>query len=471
MELKQLTKSTNLQESFLLPQFKAQTTLGRQQLHQLNGLSPAANNAPLKDQLSYPGVGLPYHLPPLLETETRHTTTTTFSDKRLKLAYELKQYNNTTSDHRQDIDRGGGAATIPEEYQRSKTKLVGNYQKKKEVNNKENRKSVSPPSPAKEACTIKANDYYWQQESTSHFQLDVDHYRRRLLRFSNTGTSLPRKRQEVDFSNLYGTFNEQQQRHAGRPPIVTMMERDYYRLANRSCIEEQLHEVAEELLAEHKEQEHAKLVHRMLMMTGGGADAALPPLPLAPNERYLLSNYNQQAFPPCYEQAEQQLKRFSLDEDKMTKNGHVRPLAPLAAIDQEQEFEPKYYQHPQRGDEMQRKEWRKSEGGLCGPQLMMFRPENTENHQYGQLSSMLPDSGAAGVATGPTLTQGIRVGGAGGEPQLGNGDGALMSPRTNGPGKLFNRSAHYTQVCTSNFFNIIGITVVEGRQSVNTKAL
>lgn len=485
LELEQLTKSTNLQESFLLPQFTAQTTLlGRQQqLHQLNGSSPATNAHHPKDQLLYSGavVGSPYHLPPLLETETRHTTTTTFSDKRLKLAYELKQYNNTTGDHCQDIDRfggGGGAATIPEQKddQRSssKTKIVGNYERRQktkeedeELNNKENRKSVSPPSPAKEAvsCTIKANDYYWQQESTSHFQLDVDHYRRRLLRLANnTGHSLPRKRPEEDFSNLYGTFNEQQRHHPRRrpPPIATTMkETDYYRLAANRSIEEQLAEVAEELLAEHKEQEHAKLLHRMLMMTGGGiADGPLPPLPLAPNEGNLLANYHhpQTAFPPYYldqQEAEQQLKRFSLDEGKMTKNGHVRPLAPLAAIDQEQEFEPKYYQqqqHPQRGDEMQRKEWRKSEGGVCGPQLMMFRPENTENHQYGQLNAMLPDSGAARVATGPTLnTQGIKVGGAGGgggEQHQGNGNGGLMSPRTNGPGRLFNRSAHYTQVCT-----------------------
>lgn len=404
--MEHLTKSTNL------PQYKSHT-LGRPKKQQLNGLGggalPVTN---LGDNLDLPNS---HHLPPLLETETRYTTTTTFSDKRLQLAHDLRQYHNNNNHHNtthyKDTDRGGGRF---EEFIGSNTNLVASCYKENKT-----RFLFSPPSPAKEIP--KASDYYWEQEdSNTQFHLDVDHYRRRLLRL--TGNSVNRREE----FNFYGTFNDRHhhENHRKRaslpplaPPIMAMMDTDYYRLANRSCVEDQ--QLQEE---EQEQEEHAKLLHRMLMMT-----TQRPPQ-LEANEKELLSNYQQRngstTAPPFYLVHEQQ-QQIGFDADKLTTNGFIRPLAPLAAIDQEQEFEPRYYQQPLVEPQQQQREseWRKS-AEVGAPQLM-FGATNTENHQYG--CGQLNSTGTAGGA----------------------GTGGETTATGRGLGKLFNRSAHYTQVCNN----------------------
>lgn len=430
-DLEPLAKPTNLQDSLVLPQYKGHQ-LDRQltadELRNSPFPVPILKNQPLHD----------YGLP-LVKAE-RYTTTTTFSDKRLKLAYESRDPVSARADR--------------DELRGSKTCLIS-YEKTRSRN-------FSTPAPLE--LEISENNYYWHQRGNSNSNtngqvyLDPDYYRRRLLRLAtgrvygrNYIDSLHPRRAgsatALEDINAYGTFDERQK--------MSMIDSSFYRhgARTRNCIEPDYSGVGDQDM----EREHAKLLHRMMMTTTTGRRTSA----LECNEE-LLSNYcngtreylhhqqrQRDTEPGAYQyyfdmKSHQQSGTMDIsaedrDDDAWRKMGK----APLAGIDQD--FK---QQHEEQ-------EWRKSGGSYQGPQLSGTNQSQNQTYGCGQFNRVLPEA----VSTGAMITQGkvasdIGRGGDEGGPRAHENGAMIMSSsaleagsRVPEPGRLFNRSAHCTQVC------------------------
>lgn len=308
---------------------------------------------------------------PVVETETCYTTTTTFSDKRLQLAYELKSYNKNSFNNCAISDKEQQQQQEEQQHQKFYGDTTINL-----------RTNTYPTKKQPRYATNSLYDRYWPHEETyTPLDLEEELFRRRLLKFA-----------EKDFS-LYGTFNG----HRHRRSLITSattMDRDYYGIGDQ-CGKP----------AEEQADESVQLLHQLLIVAKERTREPHQQLTNCPQQQQQLQRNGTATitYPPYYlnQQHPKNLNEFG------------RPLAPLANIDQEQEFEPRYRQQQQQRDEvLLRKDWRKSETDAV-----------LVEHTVG--AAPVPVSGMA---------------------HLGHADGNSTNSETAEPIKFY-RFGYYTQVC------------------------